>query len=200
MKAEQIVEKILSEARQEAQRILSEAQEKVRQRRQAFEEEMKAFHQATQEQARQAAEDKRLRMLAAARMDLRKKILAAKTELLGEVFEKARQRIHSMASEAYLELMGRLLLQAVVTGDEEVLVGKNETRINSDFIKQINKKLGPGYKGNLRPAAEKADIEGGFILRRGKVQVNCSTGVLLDQIRQKTEIELAAKLFADGTE
>ncbi|HOQ05815.1 MAG TPA: V-type ATP synthase subunit E family protein [Anaerohalosphaeraceae bacterium] len=197
MKAEQVVEKILSEGRQEAQRILSEAQAKVRQRRSALEEELKAFEQETEQLARQAAEDKRSRMLAAARMDLRKKILAAKADLLREVFETACRRINTMADGPYLELMGRLLMQAVVTGDEEVLVGKNETRINPEFLKQINKRLGPGYKGNLRPAAEKADIDGGFILRRGKVQVNCSTEVLLEQIRQQTEMELAAKLFAD---
>jgi len=197
MKAEQVVEKILSEGRQEAQRILSEAQAKVRQRRSALDEELKAFEQETEQLARQAAEDKRSRMLAAARMDLRKKILAAKADLLREVFETARRRINTMADGPYLELMGRLLMQAVVTGDEEVLVGKNETRINPEFLKQINKRLGPGYKGNLRASSEKAGIDGGFILRRGKVQVNCSTGVLLEQIRQQTEIELAAKLFAD---
>lgn len=197
MKAEQVVEKILSEARQEAQRILSEAQEQARQKRQALEESLKAYRAETDKLAEQAAEDKRARMLAAARMNLQKQILAAKRALLQEVFEKARQQINAMEDGPYLELMGRLLMQAVATGDEEVIVGKNETRITPEFLKQINKKLGPGYKGNLRPAPEKADLDGGFLLRRGKVQVNCSTGVLLEQIREETEIELADKLFGD---
>jgi V/A-type H+-transporting ATPase subunit E len=197
MKAEQVVEKILSEARQEAQRLVSEAQAKVQERRKAFEEAQKAYEAETERLAEQAAEEKRSRMLAAARMDLRKKILAAKTDLLQEVFAKARHQINTLADGPYLDLMGRLLMQAVSTGDEEVVVGKNETRLNAEFLKQINKKLGPGYKGNLRPAADKADIEGGFILRRGKVQVNCSTEVLVEQIRQKTEMELVSKLFDD---
>ena len=40
--------------------------------------------------------------------------------------------------------------QAVETGDEEVIVGKNEKRIDQDFIKKVNRELGAGFKGNLR--------------------------------------------------
>ncbi|MEJ5260373.1 MAG: V-type ATP synthase subunit E [Anaerohalosphaeraceae bacterium] len=197
MKAEQVTEKILSEARQEAERILDEARRQVQARQEAFERESAAFEQETEQLARRSAEDKQARMLAAARMELRKKILAAKRELLDEVFEKAYQRLNRQEDGAYLELMGRLLMQAVVTGDEEVVVGRNETRINQDFLKQINKRLGPGYKGNLRLSSERADLDGGFLLRRGKVQVNCSLKVLLEQIRERIEMELAEKLFGN---
>ena len=147
--------------------------------------------------AKAAGEDKLARMLAAARMDLQKKRLAAKAELLNEVFDKARQKINTLPNGAYLDLMGRLLMKAVQTGDEEVLVGAGETRINHEFIKQVNQKLGPGFKGNLRLSGEKADIDGGFILRRGKVQINVSTNVLIDQVRQRMETDLVAELFAD---
>ncbi len=198
MRAEQVTEKILSEARQEAERILDEARRQVQARQEAFERESAAFEQETEQLARRSAEDKQARMLAAARMELRKKILAAKRELLDEVFEKTYQRLNRQEDSAYLDLMGRLLMQAVVTGDEEVVVGRNETRINQDFLKQINKRLGPGYKGNLRPSAEKADIDGGFLLRRGKVQINCSLKVLLEQIRERIEKELAEKLFGNS--
>jgi V/A-type H+-transporting ATPase subunit E len=197
MKAEQVVEKILAEARQEAEKILSEAQSKAQARRQALEKELEAFRQETETLARQAAEDKQARMLAAARMELQKRILAAKRELLEEAYEKARTRINTLPDGPYLELMGRLIRQAVVTGDEEVVVGKNERRISHDFLKQINQKLGPGFQGNLRLAPDRADIDGGFILRRGKVQVNCSTAVLIEQIREQTEMEVAQKLFAE---
>lgn len=198
MRAEQVTEKILSEARQEAERIVGEARRQVQERQKAFEQESAAFEQETEQLVRRSAEDKQARMLAAARMELRKKILAAKRDLLDEVFEKTYQRLNHQQDSAYLDLMGRLLMQAVVTGDEEVVVGKNETRINQDFLKQINKRLGPGYKGNLRLSSERAELDGGFLLRRGKVQVNCSLKVLLEQIRERIEMELAEKLFGNG--
>jgi V/A-type H+-transporting ATPase subunit E len=197
MKAEQVVEKILSQARQEAEGIVSQARSKAADRKAASQSRRQEYAQQTEEKAKAAGEDKLAQMLAAARMDLRKRILAAKAELFNEVFDKARQRINTLPDGAYLDLMGRLLAQSVQTGDEEVLVGEKETRINPDFLKQVNKKLGPGFKGNLRLSAEKADIDGGFILRRGKVQINNSTEVLIDQVREQMETGLIQELFAD---
>ena len=197
MKAEQVVEKILSQAQQEAQAILDQARSRIQQRRADLQGSRQNYAQQTEEKAKTAGEDKLARMLAAARMDLQKKRLAAKVDLLNEVFEKARQKINALPEEAYLDLMSRLIMKAVQTGDEEVLVGGQETRINQKCIKQINQKLGPGFKGNLRLSDEKADIDGGFILRRGNVRINASTGVLIEQMRQDLEIDLAAELFAE---
>ena len=87
------------------------------------------------------------------------------------------------------------MIKAVETGSEEVIVGKNENRIDSNFIKQVNRQLGPGYKGNLHLSDEKADISGGFILRRGKVQINASTEVLIGNVREDLEIQIAGELF-----
>jgi V/A-type H+-transporting ATPase subunit E len=197
MKAEQVVEKILSQAQQEAQAILDQARSRIQQRRADLQGSRQNYAQQTEEKAKAAGEDKLARMLAAARMDLQKKRLAARVDLLNEVFEKARQKINALPEEAYLDLMSRLIMKAAQTGDEEVLVGAQETRLNQKCIKQINQKLGPGFKGNLRLSDEKADIDGGFILRRGKVRINASTGVLIDQMRQDLEIDLAAELFAE---
>ena len=197
MKAEQVVEKILSEARSQAESILAEARSKIEKRRSELQSEMDAFAKETEEKARAAAEDKQARMMAAARMDLQKKKLAAKVELLEALFDQARGRINGLPDDPYFDLMSRLMIQAVQTGDEEVVVGRDEKRIDQSFIKQVNKRLGPGFKGNLRLAGEKADIQGGFILRRGKVQINCSTEVLIDQVREEIESELVKELFEE---
>jgi V/A-type H+-transporting ATPase subunit E len=92
--------------------------------------------------------------------------------------------------------MKKLMIQAVETGDEEVIVGKNETRLNEEFIKKVNRDLGAGFKGNLRLSAQRADIAGGFLLSRGRVQVNVSTEVLINQVRESMEMELGGDLFA----
>lgn len=197
MKAEQVVEKILSEARREAEGILAEARSQIEARREALRREMDAYAQETEAKAGAAAEDKQARMLASARMGLQKKILSAKVDLLEEMIAKARQRVNTLPDAAYFDLMSKLMTQAAATGDEEVVVGRNEKRIDHNFLKQVNKKLGPGFKGNLRLSEEKADIEGGFILRRGNVQINCSTEVLIDQIRERMEAELVAELFTE---
>ena len=42
---------------------------------------------------------------------------------------------------------------------------------------------------------QRADIEGGFVLIRGKIQVNARIDVLVEQARQQLEMELSRELF-----
>jgi len=105
------------------------------------------------------------------------------------------RRRRKLPDEEYRKIMKKLMLEAVETGDEEVIIGKEEKRIDQDFIKQVNSELGHGCKGDLRLSAEREDLGGGFILRRGKIKTNVSTEVLLAQARKELEIELAKELF-----
>jgi V/A-type H+-transporting ATPase subunit E len=57
--------------------------------------------------------------------------------------------------------------------------------------------LGPGYRGNLHLARDRADISGGFILRRGQVQINASIEVLIQRAREELEMELTNELFGE---
>lgn len=197
METEQVIEKILSEGRVEAEKIKSQADERQANEKAELDEQLKEYKQKTEELAKKAAEDKKSHMLAGARMDIAKQHLAEKRKLLQEVFDKARQELANMPDEQYQGLMKKLMTQAVETGDEEVIVDKNEKRIDHDFIKQLNRELGPGYHGNLRLSDERQDIGGGFILRRAKIRNNVSLAVLLDQAKNRLEIDLAKELFAD---
>ena len=96
--------------------------------------------------------------------------------------------------------MARLMLGAVETGEEEIIVNDNESRIDAEFINDINSKLGPDKKGNLKLSKEKQNLGGGFILKRGKIKNNVSLKVLLSQAREKLEIELAKDLFLENKE
>ena len=197
MNAEQVVQKILAEANAEAEKIVSEAKAKAAEQGTQLDAEISEFEARSTQLAKDAAEDKLQRMLAGARMDNAKKTLAAKVAILDSVFAKAKTAVTELPDDQYLLLMTGLIKRAVETGDEEIIIGKNESRINEAFISKINKTLGSGFKGNLRLSAERADIAGGFILSRGKVQVNASTDVLIESLRESMEMELSQILFAD---
>ncbi|HIJ66931.1 MAG TPA: hypothetical protein HPP87_00105 [Planctomycetes bacterium] len=195
MNAEQVVEKILAQANAEAEKIKAEAREKAAQAQGRLESQLADYEKETKELAARAGEDKQARMLATAKMEIRKEILRAKNALLDEVIEKVGQRIKQLSDEENESLITSLMTKAVQSGDEEVLVGAGEKRIGHEMIKQINRKLGPGYKGNIQLVRERADIEGGFILRRGRIRINASVEVLLAAARDKFEMELAEELF-----
>jgi len=196
MDAEQVTEKILADAGAEAQKITGEAKEKENAEQAEFQQQLDEHNKQTKTLAKKASEDKKAHILAAARMDIAKEYLARKRKVLDEVFREAQQQLQNLSDEDYQKLCSKLILEAVETGDEEVIVDNNETRIDHNFIKQINRKLGPGYKGNLRLADERQNLEGGFILRRGKIKNNVSFEVLLAQARKELEIELAKELFS----
>lgn len=195
MDAEQVVSKILSEAKGQADDIVGQAKDKCDAEQKQLDAELAEFARQTDVLAEQAAKDKTDRMLAGARMQLAKEYLAAKSVILDEVFAKAKEQIENLPDGEYVDLMNRLMAAAVETGDEKVIVGKNEKRIDMNFIKQVNRNLGPGFKGNLSLASETADISGGFVLKRGNIKTNVSVDVLVDQIRGDIEMELADEIF-----
>lgn len=195
MDSQQVVEKILSEAQAEADKIKSEAREKAAGQEAELTAELENFRKETGTLAQKASDEKRRRMLASARMDTRKELLSCKVGLLNEVFDKARKKIKELPEEQYQEFVESLMHKAIESGDEEVVIGASEDRVNNDLIKHINRKLGPGFKGNLQLAKDTANIDGGFILRRGKIQVNVSVDVLLAEAREQMEIDLATELF-----
>jgi V/A-type H+-transporting ATPase subunit E len=197
MNAEQVVDKILSQAQAEAESILSEAQDKAAQQRSALEKELAEFDKETQKLVKEAGEDKRRRMLAAARMSRAKQVLGAKVAILDEVFAKAQDAVSQLPEDEYLPLMADLMKKAVETGDEEIIIGKHEKRINENFVKKVNRELGAGFKGNLRLSNKRADIDGGFILARGRVRINASSEVLIGRLREAMQVELAEALFPE---
>jgi len=197
MEAEQVVEKILADAKAEAEKIKKQAQDKEAAEQAKLDAQLIEYKKQTEILTEKAGKDEKSHILAAARMDIAKQFLAEKRKILDEVFQQASQQTQNLPDAEYHELITKLMLDVVETGDEEVVIDKNENRINQELINQVNEQLGPGSKGNLKLSTEKQDLRGGFILKRGKIRTNVSIEVLLDQARKDLEIELAKQLFSE---
>ena len=196
MEAEQVIEKILADAGAEAEKIKKQADEKDAAEQAKFNEQLDEHKKQTNALAEKLGSEKKLHLLAAARMNIAKEHLAEKCRFLDEVFDQARQQLQNLSDDQYKTLCTNLMLEAVETGDEEVIIDTNETRIDEKFIKQINQKLGPERKGNLKLSNQTQPIGAGFILKRGKIKNNVSLDVLLAQARKELEIDLAKELFS----
>lgn len=195
MNAEQVVDKILSQAKAEADKILGAAKDAASKEQQRLDSELREYTEATQKAAQAAGADKLARMLATARMQNSRQMLAAKGQVLDELFAKVKDRIEKLPDNDYLELMKKLLHKTVQSGQEEVIVGKNENRINQAFLTKVNTELLWQAKGGLKLSSTREDIGGGFILSSGKVRINASTEVIVSQLRGMMEMEFASQLF-----
>jgi V/A-type H+-transporting ATPase subunit E len=197
MEATQVVDKILADAKAEARKIKEQTDANEAAEQAGLNEQLDEYNKQTEVLARKAGQDEESHILAAARMDIAKQLLAEKRKILDEVFEQARQQLQSLPDEDYRSLCTKLMLEAVETGDEEVIVDKRDNRINQDLIDQVNRQLGSKGKGELKLSEQKQDIGAGFILKRGQIKTNVSLGVLLQQARKELEIDLAKELFTD---
>jgi V/A-type H+-transporting ATPase subunit E len=196
MEGERVIDKILADAKAEAEKMAKEAQQKEAAEQAKLNEQLDRYRKQTELLAGKAGQDEKSHILAAARMDIARQLLAEKRTLLDKVFEQARRQLRDLPAEQYRKLCTKLMLEAVETGDEEVVVDRNESRIDQEFINQVNQQLSSARKGNLRLSDERQDLGAGFILKRGKVKTNVSLDVLMDQTRKELEIELAKGLFA----
>ncbi len=198
MEAEQVIEKILSDAEAEAEKIIKQTEKQIASEQKALDKQLSDYEKETDSLAKKAADEKKAHLLAETRMKLAKEVLAEKRRILEGIFEDAEKELEKLPDEEYKNLITKLMLKAVQTGTEEVIVGKKESRINADFISRINDTLQKkdGKKAELKLSDEKQDINAGFILKRGKIKTNASFNVLLEQAKRDLEIELAKDLFS----
>jgi V/A-type H+-transporting ATPase subunit E len=195
MEAQQVIEKILSDAKGEAAKIEQEAREKQAAEQAGLEQQLGDYRAQTKALAEKAGKDEKAHILAAARMQIATEYLAEKRKILDEVFEQARARVQNLPDGEYRQLMAHLMLAAVETAEQEVVIGNKEGRIDASLIQEVNGKLAAGGKGNLKLSEQRQNLAGGFILKRGKIKTNVSIDVLLDRARKELEIELAGQLF-----
>ncbi|MBN2456059.1 MAG: V-type ATP synthase subunit E [Sedimentisphaerales bacterium] len=193
MESEQVTNKILADAEAEAEKIKSDAGQKQAAEQAEFQEKLGNYQQQTHTLAQNAAKEKKERMLASARMQSAKQLLTEKRAILDEVFSQARKRLEKLLEQDYKKLMKKLMLEAVETGEEEVIVDYNEKVIDQSFIDEINKLLKDN--GSIKLAEEKRKMSGGFILDRGKIKTNVTFDVLIARVRTELEVELAKELF-----
>jgi len=193
MEANQVIEKILSDARAQADAIRRQEDATAGQQEEKLQIELQDYNKNTAELARKAAEEKKLQILARARMETAKEILAQKRKLIDEVFESAKDRLKKLPDNEYLDLMEKLILKAVQSGDEEAIVDKNETRISDNFLNRVNQKMS-GSK-SLRICPDREQIGAGFILKKDKIKTNVTIEVLCKQARRNLEADLAKELF-----
>ena len=110
--------------------------------------------------------------------------------------------MEALKSDEYTQLLERIILSLDLQGDEEILVQpgpRGDSLLGKSFLKQVNAALQrQGKTGALKILEEKRLVSGGFIVRRGRVEINCTFPDLLNSRREALEIELAALLFASG--
>ncbi|HHT46131.1 MAG TPA: hypothetical protein GX004_02410 [Firmicutes bacterium] len=198
--AERICRRILADAREKAEKISAEAANKADDILSGAEKEAEKRREQILGRAQKEAEEQKRRILGIAQLDARKKMLAAKQELIDEAFKQALDALLNLDEQTYLAVLQEMLLASIKTGDEVIILSpRDKDRIPELFWKELNSKLAAtGIKSKLSISEEVAEISGGFILQSGGIEMNNSFNSLLEMHRDELEMEVAAILFNEG--
>lgn len=122
----------------------------------------------------------------------RQRVLAAKQQLIDEAFARAAQALTALPQAEYVDLLASLAAENG-SGDEELLLSKTDRdAVGAAVVEAANAKK-PGAA--FRLSEETCDTGGGLVLRRGRVELNCSFTEKLRQLRQEESSAVAQLLF-----
>lgn len=187
-KVKQEIEKIRNGAEKKKQRILEEAKQEAKRRQERITGESK-----------RKIDDEMEKALINARREERKKILNLKRELIDSVFEEAKSRFLNMDNKEYLSLIKDILLSNLDGEGEEVVISPQDKElISGRFVQEIEKSLSRRTGKNnvkLKLVPELDETERGFIIRKERMQVNCTLSSLFTSVKDRIEIEVAKRLF-----
>lgn len=198
--AERICRRILTDARSQAEAIAAEAAQKSDLILAEAQKEAEKRREQILERAQKEAEELKRRILGMAQLDARKEMLAAKQELINEAFRQALEALSNLDDSTYFAVLRRMLLNAIKTGDEVVILSpRDKAKIPEEFWKDLKKELSAsGRAGELTVSEGDAEISGGFILQSGGVEINNSFSSLLEMQKDELEVEVAALLFKEA--
>jgi ATP synthase (E/31 kDa) subunit. len=81
-------------------------------------------------------------MLTAAKLEMKKSILAVKQEMINKVLEEALKAIEQMPAAEYRQVIANMLMKTVVSGEETVIFSeKDRDRLDAGFLAGVNIKL-----------------------------------------------------------
>ena len=129
----------------------------------------------------------------AANLEERKITLLAKQDIIKSMISNALKNILNLPEDQYFELIYKLIEKYSLNSEGVISFNKTDlSRLPADFAEKANLIS----KGKLSLSETSAEIDGGFILTYGGVDVNCSISSLINDNSEKISDSVAQLLFA----
>lgn len=185
--------KIEADAKLEAEKILEVAKEKADEVRKAAEAEVSKIESSYSDRFSAEKPEVLKRREIVANLDVKKIMLGARQDLISHAFDGAWHEMANLPAERYVDFCEKLLEKAVDTGKETLFVSAKEKNLNEEWLNKYNEK----HKTSLTFDKATSPISGGFILRKGEIDTNCSFDMLIKWVREDIEADVAKRLFSE---
>ena len=188
---ERITARIEADAQGEIDALLASAQAEVAEIEQDYQRRAEALRAQLLERSEKAALEREERLISAAKMEGRKALLAARQDLVEQAFLAAQAKLCLLPHNEAIEVLAKLMVRASASGQEEIIFSQaDRERIGAAAVEKAN-----AAGKHLRLAEETRSIRGGFILREGRVEINCAFETLVRLEKSRSAAAVAKLLF-----
>ena len=132
------------------------------------------------------------RLEGGSRLACRQRVLAEKQRMLDEAFARAADALLKLPRPEYIDLLASLAAENGQGGEALVFSAADRDTVGQAVVDAANAKR-PGTA--FRLSDETRDTGGGLVLRRDRVELNCSFTEKLRQLRQEESSAVAKLLF-----
>lgn len=191
---EKIIEKIRQESLEKCNAIIAEAKENGNElvaasKAKAEKDAEKIINDGKKEAARKEAAAK-----AAAETITKTRYLEVKNAIVNDIIAAAYEKIEKMEDEQYFSLLLSLCEKNVESGEGVMYLSKRDLeRAPEDFEESVNSLV--YEKGAVRLSKKPKDIENGFVLVYGDMEVNCTLRAIFDEKHDLLRDALCKELF-----
>lgn len=212
-----ITEKILGDARAWAQEHIDEAKTEITSTEKQYADQAAIDKRAILDEASVTVSSMQERARSQADMDRRKRILATKQQAVGEAFDEALKKLSALAEEARALLMVRMAVKYQTQDAELIFNAADQAKVGPLVVETVNaiyakQQLKEVFSGSFieqvkklvldQPVKHKATLSktvgnfsGGFILKEGDIENNCTFEVLIGAVRDELEGDVSSILF-----
>jgi len=174
---------LVSEANREAENILAQAKKDAA----AIREQMAARGNEDMMVVKQ-------RMEAAAELEARKMRLSVKQKVAAGVMETAIDHLADMKQPEYVAFLVKKIVETGVKEGQLLLNARDKAAVGAKLVAAANETL---KDGKITLADGTMDAKGGFILRRGAMEINSSLETMVHSVKEKVAAEVVAALFQE---
>lgn len=187
-----ITSKILKDAEAGKENILASAEEE---KNKILSKKASSANEIAQEILQKAeadAKSKKERVISSAKLKVRNNKLAAKQEIIDEVFEKSINKLTELSKEQFLNFVKNSILSMNLTGKQTLILNETGLKfVDDSFIDELNKEV----KATIALSKTAGNFKGGFILENNGIEINSTYEALVSSLRDELEFEVAKVLF-----
>lgn len=191
---EKIIGEIHSKSQSEAQGILEKANSEAQELLQAAKSDSNTRCAEIEADTTKRANALVHSASSAADLECGRMLLRLKQEMLNDTLRQAMDKLLSLPDDEYFSLLIKMAAECADRTDGLLCLNQKDLdRRPSDFSERLNRELPKG--ASLSVSEQACQIEGGFILKYGAIEQNCSFYAVFDERREELTDQIRDILF-----